>query len=370
MTPIAHSVNTRVVSEPAVPGAQHARPLRVSLAGRLTAFAAPGGGEVQMLALLPELHRLGVAADAWQPWVNGFDGLDVLHLFGSAPEFLEVASAARRRGVRVVLSPIAWFDLRSVWGEPRHLAPRLAASSRYLLRRAVPALPTWRRRLYHAVDLVLPNSQAEAQQLRTQFGVTHERIRVVPNAASGQFADGDARPFADLVGGPGFALCVGRIEPRKNQLQLLRALHGSGVRVVIVGNPTSDHAAYFAACKQAADEHARFVPRLAHEDPLLASAYAACGCLVQPSWFETPGLAALEAGLAGAPLVVSRFGCTHEYFAEHARYVHPGRAAELRAAVTAAVQQPRQPALARHIQAHFTWQAAASATARAYASIR
>lgn len=369
MTPIAPLANIHVTSEPAVSAAQHVKPLRVALAGRLTALAAPGGGEVQMLALLPELRRLGVAADTWQPWTNGFDDLDVLHLFGSAPEFLDVASAARRRGVRVVLSPIAWFDLRSIWGEPRPLAPCLAASGRYLLRRAMPTISTWRRRLYHAVDLVLPNSQAEAQQLQSQFGVTPETIHVVPNAASDHFAGGDPGPLADLVGGPGFALCVGRIEPRKNQLQLLQALHGSGIRVVIVGDPTPDHAAYFAACKQAADEHARFVPRLAHDDPLLASAYAACGCLAQPSWFETPGLAALEAGLAGAPLVVSRFGCTREYFAEHARYVHPGRSAEIRAAVTAAVQQPRQTALARHIQQHFTWQAAAAATAHAYAAI-
>ncbi len=35
--------------------------------------------------------------------------------------------------------------------------------------------------------------------------------------------------------------------------------------------------------------------RLDHDDPLLASAYAAARVFALPSWFETPGLAALEA---------------------------------------------------------------------------
>ena len=39
--------------------------------------------------------------------------------------------------------------------------------------------------------------------------------------------------------------------------------------------------------------------RLDHHDPLLASAYAAARVFALPSWFETPGLAALEAGPGG-----------------------------------------------------------------------
>lgn len=363
---------TRSLAQPrgAAVSTTETTPLRVALAGRLTALSAPGGGEVQMLAMLPELRRLGMDAALWQPWTDGFDGLDVLHLFGSAPEFVELAVAARRRGLRVALSPIAWFDLRSVWGEPRSPLARTAACARFLLRRTAPQWPTWRRRLYHAVDVLLPNSQAEAAQLQSQFGVPSARMQMAPNAASELFSAADPAPFADLVGGPGFALCAGRIEPRKNQLQLIRALHGSGARLVVIGDPLAAHADYFAACRSAADQHVRFLPRLEHHDSLLASAYAACGCLAQPSWFETPGLAALEAGLSGAPLVVSPFGCTREYFGDFAQYVHPGRPREIRAAVLTALQRPRCAALADRVRTNFTWPAAAQATARAYATLR
>ena len=39
-----------------------------------------------------------------------------------------------------------------------------------------------------------------------------------------------------------------------------------------------------------------------HRDPLLALAYSACSVFALPSTLETPGLAALEAAAAGAPL--------------------------------------------------------------------
>lgn len=361
-----------VLANTCVPRSSGAAPrtgIRVALAGRLTALAAPGGGEVQMLDLLPELQRQGLCADFWRPWSAGLDNLDVLHLFGSAPEFLPVTAAAQRRGVRVALSTIAWFDLRSVWGEPRSLPVRLTACGRYAARRALSRWPTWRRRLYHAVDALLPNSQAESDQLVAQFGVPQERIHVVPNAADLRFAAADPAPFARLVGQRGFVLCPGRIEPRKNQLQLLQALRGSGAHVVVLGDAAPGQQRYYDACRRAADEHVRFVPRLDHAGPLLASAYAACGCLALCSWYETPGLVALEAAQCGVPLVLTRFGCTREYFGRHATYVHPGRRREIRQAVLAALRLPRSAELSALVRQSYTWEAAALATGRAYAAI-
>src|SRR4051795_3125182 len=62
-----------------------------------------------------------------------------------------------------------------------------------------------------------------------------------------------------------------------------------------------------------------------HEDPILASAYASARVFALPSWFETPGLAALEAALAGCAVVVTPFGCTREYFGDWVLYARPDR---------------------------------------------
>ena len=339
------------------------------LAGKLTALEVPGGGEVQMSALAKALGEVGVDARPWRPWEVRLADCDCLHLFGSEPEHLALIASAHRQGVPVVLSTIAWFDLASCWREPWPLARRLAACGKYLARRACPRLGSWRRKLYHAADLLLPNSQAEAEQLTRHFGVPARRLRVVPNGAETRFADAGADTFARFVGCRDFVLCAGRIEPRKNQLGLLRALAAGDVPLVLLGDVVPGHEAYLAACRRSAGRHVRFIGRLDHDDPLLAGAYAACSCLVLASWYETPGLVALEAGMSGVPLVLPRGGCAREYFGEHAAYVAPNDAAGLRRAVDAARAKGRSRELAELVQRNYSWRSAALATREAYETV-
>ncbi|MHC4402756.1 MAG: glycosyltransferase [Planctomycetota bacterium] len=345
------------------------RTLNVLLAGKLTALDCPGGGEIQMFALAEALPSRDVRAGLWRPWEDRFREADCLHLFGSLPEHLPLVEAARRHGVPVVLSTIAWFDLASYWREPRGLAGRVAACARYLVRSVCPRLPSWRRRLYHAVDLLMPNSAAEARQLTRYFGVPSERVHVVPNGADERFAEADPEPFARLVPSGRFVLSAGRIEPRKNQLGLIRAMRGTSVPLVILGDAVWGHEPYAAKCRREAGDDVRFLPRLDHHDPLLASAYAACGCLALTGWFETPGLAALEAAMSGTPLVLPEGGCAGEYFGPLAAYVRPNDPAGIRRAVLQAIDRGRSRALAKHVLRNFTWRAAARVTREGYEKV-
>jgi glycosyltransferase involved in cell wall biosynthesis len=353
----------------ASPRASARRSLLVLLAGKLAAMDPPGGGEIQMLATAKALSSTGVAARPWRPWEDSFSAADCLHLFGSLPEHLPLVEAARRRSLPVVLSTIAWFQLAHYWREPRSMPGRLAACARFAARSACPRLPSWRRRLYRAVDLLLPNSHAEAEQLTRYFQVPPQRIQVVPNGADARFAAAQAEPFARLVGTQGFVLCAGRIEPRKNQLGLLRAMRGTDVPMVVLGDVAAGHECYLAECRRVADRRVQFVPRIDHDDPLLASAYAACGCLVLPSWFETPGLVALEAGLSGTPLVLPKYGSASEYFGPLADYIASSDLGGIRRAVLAALRRGRSPTLAKLVRDNFSWHRAAQVTREAYDKI-
>ena len=345
-----------------------ARPV-VFMAGKLTAMDAPGGGEVQMLALRRALPNAGIDARLWRPWEDSLDDADCLHLFGSLPEHLPVVEAAHRRGLPVALSPIAWFALANCLREPRPVLRRLAAAARFAARAVCPRLPSWRRRLYQSVDLLMPNSNAEAQQLQQYFGVSPQRIRVVPNGADERFAAASPEPFAARVGMRGFVLYPGRIEPRKNQLGLLWAMRSADVPIVVLGDAVPGCEWYLAECRRIAGPRVQFVGRMEHDDPLLASAYAACGCLVLTSWFETPGLVALEAGMSGTPLVLPEGGCAPEYFGRQAAYVRPGDLPGIRRAVLTALAAGRSPTLARHVRTYFSWTAAAKITREAYERI-
>lgn len=348
---------------------RRSRPPKVYLAGKLTGLAAPGGGETQLAALARALPEVGVQARLWRPWEDRLADADCLHLFGSEPEHLAVIAAAHAHAVPVVLSTIAWFDLASCWREPWPRAHRLAACGKYLARAAMPHLPSWRRTLYHAADLLLPNSREEAAQLARHFAVRPERIHVVPNGAAERFAEADPQEFARLVGCGHFVLYAGRIEPRKNQLGFLRAMRGTDLPIVILGDAVSGHEPYLAECRRAAGTNVRFVDRIGHDRPLLASAYAACGCLVLASWYETPGLVALEAGMSGVPLVLPLGGCGREYFGEHAAYVAPTDARGIREQVLAALARGRSAALAGHVRRSYSWKAAAERTREAYEKV-
>ena len=337
---------------------------RIFLAGRLTALESPGGGEVHMQSLASALRVLEVQASLWRPWEDPLAECHCLHLFGSLPEHQPLIQAARRQGVAVVLSTAAWLGpdngKRATW------SARFKRQAASLAQTTCSWMPSWRRKLYHSVDLLLPNSHAEAKQLSQLFGVPNQQIHIVPKGADPRFAEADPQPFRDLVGTDDFVLCVGRIEPRKNQIALLRAMQGTGIPVVVLGDVAPGYESYFDACRRTGGKDVIFVPRLDHGDPLLASAYTASQCLAMCSWFETPGLAALEASMSGTPLVLPEGGCAEEYFGNLAHYVRPDDIDGIRRAVSAAIEQGRSPILAEHVRHYLTWETAARITCEAY----
>lgn len=337
---------------------------RIFLAGKLTALESPGGGEVHMQSLANALCALRVDAQLWRPWEDPLAECHCLHLFGSLPEHQYLIQAARRQGVAVVLSTSAWIGpaghVHESWPK------RLASNCWYTARTICPCLSSWRRRLYRSVDMLIAHSHAEATQLARFQGMHRSRIHIAPKGADPRFAEADPQPFVDLVGVRDFVLCAGRIEPRKNQVALLRAMRGTGIPVVVLGDVAPGCEAYFEACRQAGGKEAIFVPRLKHNDSLLACAYSACACLALCSWYETPGLAALEAAMSGTPLVLPEGGCAEEYFGSLAHYIRPNDLEGIRRAVLAAVEQGRNPILAEHVHHYLTWDTAARITCEAY----
>ncbi len=341
----------------------------IYLVAKTGAMQAPGGGETQLLATAEALAELGLNVRVERPELHTLRPGDWVHFFGSCQEFVPLALEARRRGARIAVSTIAWFSWEAVAGESGPLWLRGTRAAKFSLRAAAPRLPSWRKRLYQLAHVLLPNSAAEAEQLQRYFLIPAEKIAVVPNAAAARFAAATPSAFVQAYGLRDFVLFAGRIEPRKNQLGFLQAMRGTGVPVVIVGDAVPGQEPYLDACQAAADGKVTFLSRLDHEGELLASAYAAARCLALTSWFETPGLAALEAGLSGTPLVVTDRGCTREYFGDWARYVSPSDRVAIRREVLAAYYEERSAGRASHISRHFSWQAAALATASAYARL-
>ena len=204
------------------------------------AFQAPGGGENQLVQTGRHLEALGVSVRLFSPWTDRLEQARVLHLFGMSREGLELARRARARGTPVVLSPICWFEPAALWTLERRWTRKLGGLAAWSIRRMVPSLPGWRRELLALCDRILPNSRAEARQLVSLFGVAPQRIEVVPNGVLGAFQSASPALFRSRYGGEDFVLFVGRIEPRKNPLGLIRAVRSLGLPLVVMGEAPAE----------------------------------------------------------------------------------------------------------------------------------
>ncbi len=266
------------------------------------AFQSPGGGENQLIQTGTHLEKLGVPVRLFSPWTDRLETARLLHLFGMSREGLELARVARQRRVPVVLSPICWYEPRALAALEQGPLRKLASLAAWGLRSVAPSLPSWRRELLELADLVLPNSRSEADQLIRLFGGSQ---RANPRRSQRGPAVGRVG-FAGVVSFPvgSGAVRAFRRADRTTQ-EHSRPDQGSprlGLPLVVIGEAPPGCEEYEQICRRAGMGRVTWLGRLDHHDPLLASAYAAARVFALPSWFETPGLAALEAGLAGCAI--------------------------------------------------------------------
>lgn len=161
-------------------------------------------------------------------------------------------------------------------------------------------------------DSLLTVSEYSRRSITRHLGIRPERIAVTPNEVADEFFDVDrdaAREFARSRGIGDYILDVSRLEPRKNQLALLRAfdelgLAERGMHLVLIGLetiPVPELRAYLAAMPA---ERRRAVHLLSHvpqaELPLW---YAGARLFVYPSLGEGFGIPPVEAAATGTPVL-------------------------------------------------------------------
>lgn len=323
-----------------------------------------GGPRTQILGTAGNLPAFGVTAHLFDPWSPlSRTGCDLVHLFAANIGTYHLAREVTALGVPMVVSPIVFSSHPSATVRRR---VRLATA----LQRFRPGIwsdygltaeiCSWAVRL-------APNTRAEAELLVHGYGVPASRVTVIPNGVDERFAAGDPELFRRRYGLSDFILNVGHIGPaRKNTLALIRALGAIDHPAVIIGRVTRDAAG--EACVREAARHKQILllDRIENDSAMLASAYAACRVFALPSLFETPGIAALEAALAGAQIVITPHGGTKEYFGAMATYVEPDSVDAIRAGIQRELEAPRGERLREHIRQSFLWSRVAELTAGVY----
>ncbi len=331
-----------------------------------SAFQNPGGGEILLLKTKEYLEKQGIKIQLFDMWNDRLQKGDILHVFGSVKEALGLIEIAKTKGVKIVHSPIIWYNWQSTLCIAYHLKDRLLCILRQAAKTFCPMIPSARKKMMGLADVVLAGSQMEANQINRYFLIPKDRIKTIHYGVDKIFDGVDKQLFERKFGLKDFVLTVGRIEPRKNQLHFIRAMRGIGRPIVIIGGYVSTHKDYFERCQQEADSNVHFLGELPMDSEELRSAYAACNTFVLATWFETPGLAALEAALAGAKIVITREGSTKEYFKEFVEYINPASVSDIRKKTESVLKQLKDDRLRNHIQKHCLWEHAATKTIELY----
>ena len=338
--------------------------MNVVLAGYQAISILHGGPNTQLRNTAKHLSDLGINVKLFDPWIRlRKEECDLVHLFAANIGTYHLAREIHALGIPLVVSPII-FSLHST----RYVSTALKTTR--LLQKVGRGIWTdysltadicnWAAR-------VVPNTQAEADLLVKGLGVRREKITVIPNGVDEQFLDADPALFKKKYGLENFILNVGHTgHKRKNVLTLIKALATIDHPAVIIGRIIPGE--YGDACVREASKHKHIllIDGLENDSAMLASAYAACDVFVLPSLFETPGIAALEAALAGAKIVITKYGGTEEYFGTMAEYIDPHSISSIRAGILNSLGKKKVGALRDHIRKEFLWKRVAERTAQVY----
>lgn len=356
--------------------------MRVLFISRATLFQVIGGDTVQMEQTAENLRKLGVHVDirlADDPGIP-YETYDLIHAFNIIRP-ADILHHISRSDLPLIVSPIyveygkaanteynpALKWLMNKIGPNR--GEYLKWLGRVLLKhekiQSFQYLYWGHRKSIHYIlkkcRALLPNSESEYRRLKNDFPVSGA-YRVVPNAV-------DTKLFHAHAGGERTqgVICAARFEPRKNQLNVIRALNNTEFEVTFVGEPAPNHQRYYDKCRAAAAPNIRFMGFVPQEQ--LAGLYRKNKVHVLASWFETTGLSSLEAAACGCNVVITAHGDTRDYFGVDGYYCDPADPGSILEKVRAAAKAPANEAFLRGIEQNFCWEQTAAETLKTYRDV-
>lgn len=204
------------------------------------------------------------------------------------------------------------------------------------------------RRAAEKAAHVFTVSQFSKNEIMSRYQTCSEKISVIENGV-------DAERFFPGIAGAHFLekrslktqeyiLSVGRIEPRKNHLGLIRAyaqLSKSAAPLVIVGQRDFGfEQVYQLICDLKLKERVMILEDVLMDE--LAALYRHARLFVYPSWAEGFGMPPLEAMASGVPVISSNTTSMPEVLGEAALLVDPGDEDALKRAMERLLSDPKE----------------------------
>ncbi|EMD84327.1 Alpha-D-GlcNAc alpha-1,2-L-rhamnosyltransferase [Pacificimonas flava] len=305
------------------------------------------GIEVVALSSPKKVSLEAIVSTARSVWYARSRGADLMHIHAVGPALL--VPAARLLGLRTVMTHHGADYDRAKWG--RFAKAMLRLGERLGVRFA---------------NRIIAVSPSLERSLRRRYPAAANKISYIPNGAptidhdeSGQ--DEALRKLGLRAGQ--FILAVGRLVPEKAFHDLIDAHADSGDTRTLVIVGAADHASDYAAKLQSrASASVIFAGRQPRS--MLAHLYRTADLFVLPSYHEGLPISALEAGQAGANMLLSDIPANVDIGLEERNYFPVGD----KSALAACLRRPGGDFAidAAALAKRFDWSRIAEQTASVY----
>lgn len=193
-------------------------------------------------------------------------------------------------------------------------------------------------------DLIVAISEQTKRDYMEFFGVEERRIRVVYQGCNELYwqevSEADKQRVREHFRLPSeYALCVGALEERKNQVRIIEAIAstGSNIPLVLVGRGNEEYKRRLKECATHYSVPLQFIEKACQED--LPAIYTMATLFVYPSLFEGFGIPILEAARCQVPVITSSGTCFEEIAGEGALYVSPTDSEAIGEAIRMSLQE-------------------------------
>ncbi len=332
--------------------------MKIAFPMRADAHTKSGGDVVQIERYIRELERIGIQGTMIVDLNADVSGFDIVHLSNIDRPVDTYASfcAAKKQKVPTVISTIHHsydeilrYEKTGRQGAAKVVSDKLSFSQLEMMRSSLRMLrdkslitPTLtalvkgviklQREILHGCDKVLVLTDKEAKDLSADFSFSSDKVKLLKNGLD--------------IGSPKTiypernidVLVVGRLEARKNQLNILLALEDLGLTGVFVGSVNENHKKYcdtFLRAIYSSKFQSKYIGAVNHDS--MSELFKKSKVHVSASWFEVASLVDLEAYSNGCVVVSSKCGGTYEDLLDSAYYVDPGSIIDIKQKVSLAL---------------------------------
>jgi len=371
--------------------------MKVLLWTRSDCFKSRGGDMVQVENTFIELKKLGIDVNVTDKNNPNLDSYDIVHLFQLdwTPETYLHAMTAKKQNKKIVLSPIHHnfeevkkFDDEYVFGL-RRLSKILFVNQfqrdtfkniyrslldvskiKPTLYSVLLGLKRMNRDTIEASKYVLTQTKLEAHDLEKTYDIKFD-WDVVPNGVSEVYLE--KKKFPNLFEFENYIVCVGRIEPRKNNLNIIAAVKqlrkelNKDIKLVFVGKKSNKHAEYTKLFDLEIKENDWIIFKDYLSYSSMPSVYKYAKVCVSASWFETTGLTLLESLFMGTN-AVSTSPRAKELLGDLCSYCSPDNVDSISKAIHKEFLNPR-PKIPENFKNEYTWKNTAKKTLEIYEKV-